>query len=102
MTEAVTVIADELTGALFRLAGARVLMPEPGTAAAVDDALAAARADSALVFITAELASGLPPAALAEALQSAAPLTLVIGDVRGRVPPADLVTKTRRVLGVEA
>jgi vacuolar-type H+-ATPase subunit F/Vma7 len=101
MSAAVTIIADEVTGALFRLAGARVVIPQPTAAAAVNEALTAARADSALVVMTAELARSLPGEVLEEALRSGEPLTLIIEDVRGGVPAADLVAKTRRILGVE-
>lgn len=98
MTQGVTVIADELTAALFRLAGAKVLVSDSRT---LERDFAAAREDAGLVMITAELAAGLPATILEPALVAAQPLTMVIDDARGRVPLPDLGAKTRRVLGVE-
>jgi len=99
MADGITVIADELTGAIFRLAGARVLVADPHSLARDFET---AREHSSLVMITAELATRLPGPTLEQALSAAEPLTLVIADVRGRMRWPDLVSRTRRILGVEA
>ncbi len=98
MSDGVAVIADELTASLFRLAGARVLVPEPE---ALERVFTTAQTGTALIMITAELADQLPPAVLEKALKAVQPLTVVIPDARERTAPPDLVTRTRRILGVE-
>jgi len=95
----ITVIADELTAVLFRLAGAKVLVPDPREVGA---AFAQARADTGLLLITAGLANRLPEAVLEQALRQMQPLTQVIPDALGRERPVDVVKRTRRILGVEA
>ena len=99
MAGVITVIADELTAVLFRLAGARVMVADART---LERDFDAAREASSLVIVTAETATQLPPAKLEQALLAADPLTLVITDARGRVPLPDLASRTRRTLGVEA
>lgn len=99
MTASVTVIADELTAALFRLAGGQVLIAEPRR---LERDFAAALESSAVVMITAEVAAQLPATVLERALSAAQPLTMVIDDARERRAPPDLVARTRRILGVEA
>ena len=98
MSAGVTVIADELTAAMFRLAGARVLSPD---ARAVTEVFASVRDDSTLVLITAELAAHLPAPVMDEARKATRPLTLVIADARNRKTPPDVARQTRRVLGVD-
>jgi vacuolar-type H+-ATPase subunit F/Vma7 len=91
-------IGDELSAAGYRLAGARVLSPEPAALAA---AFAGARNEAALVLISAQYAALLPRALLDEALLAQTPLTVVVPDVRGQVPPPDLERRLRASLGVE-
>ncbi|HXZ59431.1 MAG TPA: hypothetical protein VEG26_04560 [Steroidobacteraceae bacterium] len=93
----VAVIADELTAVAWALAGARVFAP---TADNIERCLATALDSAELVLLTPELAALLPQARLQEALHAFPPLTLVIGDARGRQAPPDLALETRRALGV--
>ena len=93
-------IGDEVTATGFRLAGARVHVPEP-TPDAVREAFEAARAEASVVLVTAGLARELPPALLEEALATTAPLTLVVDDLLGDGVPPDLEAAMRRALGVE-
>jgi vacuolar-type H+-ATPase subunit F/Vma7 len=93
-------IGDEVTATGFRLAGARVYVPEPAPDA-VREALEAARAEAAVVLVTAALAGELPPPLLEEALGATAPLTLVVDDLLGEAAPPDLESAMRRALGVE-
>ncbi len=91
-------IGDEVSGAGYRLAGARVQIPEPGRALA---ALDAARATAPLVLVSVAVAAEIPAAALAAALAAVAPLTLVVPDpVRG-APMPDLAARLRAQLGME-
>lgn len=94
------VIADESTAAGYRLAGARVLTPRAGTS--VEQAFAAACAQSALVLITAELAAQLPAARLEAALVGSQPLVVIVPDVGGRQTAPDLGRALRAALGVES
>jgi len=94
----VAFIGDEVSAAGYRLAGVRAYVPAPGEEAAV---LAAARAEAAVVLITAERAARVPAAELAVALSALSPLILVVPDVRGRVPPANLGKMVRKQLGME-
>jgi vacuolar-type H+-ATPase subunit F/Vma7 len=93
----VAVIADELTAVGWALAGAQVFAASADT---IEDCFKTARECAELVVLTAELAALLPQARLQEALESFPPLTLVIGDVRGRQGPPDLALEARRALGV--
>ena len=93
----VTVVADELTAVGWRLAGARVLIPDLGS---VEDCFRTALRAAEVVLITAEHASAVPATQLEEALRAQPPLVLVIADLReGREPP-DMEEETRRALGV--
>lgn len=92
------VIADEITAAGYRLAGADVRVPE---SVEVGEFLDAASAAAELVLITAELAAHVPPERLERALLGARPILLLIPDAGGRVPPRDLTSTLRRALGVE-
>lgn len=98
MTE-VAFIGDEVSAAGYRLAGVRSYVPAQGEEAAV---LAAARAEAALVLITAQRAAQVPAAELAAALAALRPLVLVVPDVRGLARPADLGKLVRKQLGMEA
>jgi vacuolar-type H+-ATPase subunit F/Vma7 len=95
----VAFIGDEVSAAGYRLAGVRSYVPAQGEEAAV---LAAARAEAALVLITAQRAAQVPAAELAAALAALRPLVLVVPDVRGLARPADLGKLVRKQLGMEA
>ena len=92
-------IGDEVTGAGFRLAGARVVVPEPDGEAA---ALADARAGAPLVLVSAAVAARIAPAQVAEAIGALAPLVLVVPDIRGEAPLPDIAARLRRQLGLES
>jgi vacuolar-type H+-ATPase subunit F/Vma7 len=91
------VVADELTAAGWRLAGARVLLGDAGNVA---DAFRTALQGADLVLITAELAAAVPATQLQDALHAYPPLVLVIADLRRAREPADIEEQTRRALGV--
>jgi vacuolar-type H+-ATPase subunit F/Vma7 len=92
------VIADELTAAGYRLAGARTIVPTPATLSSVFEA---ACEDCELLLLSATLAAELPRRRLELALVADRPLVLVIPDaLRRRVPP-DLARELQHTLGVE-
>lgn len=91
------VIADELTAAGFRLAGARIVVPATST---LDAEFEAACNDCELLLLSASLAAELPPAKLQWALAAARPLLLVIPDALRRRDPPDLTHELQRTLGV--
>lgn len=95
----VTLIADEVTALGWRLIGARVLLPSASSAV---DCWHDALRDSDLVVITAQYTAAIAPAELEAALLAAAPLVLVIADLRGREQPPDMQLEVRRALGVSA
>jgi vacuolar-type H+-ATPase subunit F/Vma7 len=92
-------IGDEVSAAGFRLAGARVAVPDEGAEAA---ALAEARAGAPLVLVSAAVAACIPENTMALALAAVAPLTLIVPDLRGEVPVPDVAARLRRQLGMEA
>jgi vacuolar-type H+-ATPase subunit F/Vma7 len=91
------VVADELTAAGWRLAGARVLIPDTQ---GVQESFATAVRGADVVLITAELASRLPEAQLRQSLHAHPPLVLLIGDLRHGCEPPDIEDEIRRALGV--
>jgi vacuolar-type H+-ATPase subunit F/Vma7 len=91
-------IGDELTAAGFRLAGARVRVPEDGEATRL---LEQARGEAELVLITAACARGVDPATLSEALMAARPLVVVVPDAAGIIAPPDLAARMLATLGIE-
>jgi len=91
-------LGDEISAAGFRLAGATTRVPAPG---AETDALAAARAESKLVLVSAPVAARIDEAALARALAALSPLTLLVPDPAGEVPLPDIAARLRRQLGLE-
>ncbi len=94
------VIADEITAAGYRLAGARTVVPDdPRSLAREFDR---AVDDCELLLITAELARALPAARLAEALVASRPLLVVVPDAGSRVEPPSLEHELRSALGVES
>ncbi|MFO1317946.1 MAG: hypothetical protein U1F58_20305 [Burkholderiales bacterium] len=92
-------VGDEVTAAGYRLAGARVRVPAPGDEGA---ALAAARAESPLVLISAACAARVDPAAMRAALAALAPLVVVVADAQRGAAPPDLAARLRGQLGLEA
>lgn len=92
-----TVVVDELSAVGWRLAGARVLIPDPPS---VEHCFKAALVDADIVLLTAQIASAIPASQLEEALRTQPPLVLVIPGLRpGREPP-DMEVETRRALGI--
>lgn len=91
-------IGDELSAAGFRLAGAIARTPPPGEEMSF---LEAARRESGLVLITAEVAARIAPSIMSRALAAPMPLVIVVPDVRNRRPPPDLGRAVRAQLGME-
>lgn len=92
------VICDEVTGLGWRLAGARVEVPQPDAVEAVwRDCLAHAQ----VVLITAPLAARLPQGQLASALAASRPPVLVIPDLRRTHEPLDPAAQVDRALGIK-
>jgi len=91
-------VGEEVNGAGFRLAGARVRVPEPGRAA---EALDEAREQAPLVLVSAAVAAEIPEARLAAAVAAIVPLTLVVPDPVGGTPMPDLAKRLRGQLGME-
>ena len=65
-------------------------------------ALAAARAESPLVLLSAAAAARIPAGALAQARAALAPLVLIVPDLHEEAPLPDLAARLRRELGLEA
>ena len=91
-------IGDETSAAGYRLAGARVEVPEPGAEAA---ALAAARAQAPLVLVSAAVAARIAERELRAALAALTPLTLIVPDLLGEAAVPDVAARLRRQLGLE-
>ncbi|MFW5924939.1 MAG: V-type ATP synthase subunit F [Myxococcota bacterium] len=91
-------IGDEVTAAGYRLAGLDVRVPPPEDAG---EALRAARATAPIVLVTAEVVEHVPADQMRAALEAPRPLTVVVGDVRGRRPAPDIGADLRRRLGME-
>jgi len=91
-------IGDELTAAGYRLAGARIVVPQPGEAAR---ALAGALQSAEFVLISASCADGMPQPQLDLALRRADPPVVVVPDVAGLAEPANLVAEVDRALGID-
>lgn len=90
-------IADEITALGWRLAGARVLIPEQRT---VEECFRTALNGADMVIITAQLSAALPAGVLDEALHSQPPLVAVIADLQHKQEPPDIEVATLRALGV--
>lgn len=93
-------IGDEPSAAGWRLAGARVMVPDPG--AESRSVLTALGGEAELVLLSSVTARALPPALLERFLLSLKPLTLVVGDVAEAVPVPDLAARVRARLGMSA
>jgi vacuolar-type H+-ATPase subunit F/Vma7 len=91
-------VGDEVSGAGFRLAGARVVVPEPDAEA---QALYAARAEAPLVLVSAAVAARIPETTVAEAIAALAPLVLIVPDLRGEAPLPDVAARLRGQLGLD-
>jgi vacuolar-type H+-ATPase subunit F/Vma7 len=91
------VLADRLTAAAWRLAGARVVeVPEALPAHELRAAFDAACASGSRVLLAAGVAARLPADALARRVRGSAPLVAVVE----AAIVADAVLHARRVLGV--
>lgn len=97
MDEGCVFIGDEVSAAGFRLAGLACHTPAPEQVAAL---FQHARGEAGLILITAEYAAHVPEGLLAEAQREQRPLLLVIADIRGRLPPVDIVSALKRQLGL--
>ena len=91
-------IGDEVSAAGYRLAGARVEVPEPGGEGA---ALAVARLQAPLVLVSAAVAARIAEHELRAALAALAPLTLIVPDLRGEAAVPDVAARLRHQLGLE-
>lgn len=93
-------IGDEWTATGWRLAGARVMVPELNAEpvrAAFEDAC---RDSPALVLIGAPFARLLAPGRLNEARRGLDPPVLVVGDAAGSERPDDIADAIRERMGV--
>jgi vacuolar-type H+-ATPase subunit F/Vma7 len=90
-------IGDEVSAAGFRLAGAQVEVPAPGTEAAT---LRAALRGRELVLLTVEVAQRIDPAVLRPLLGAPHPLVMLVPDARGAAALPDLAAEVRAQLGL--
>jgi vacuolar-type H+-ATPase subunit F/Vma7 len=90
-------IGDELTGAGFRLAGARVHSPP---AAEIPQLFRRLCQECRLLILTAEAAAGVPEELLRQTTAAGSPLLLVVPDARERRRPVDLAAMVRGTLGM--
>ncbi|MGB5542784.1 MAG: hypothetical protein WBO15_05255 [Gammaproteobacteria bacterium] len=104
-------IGDELTGAGFRLAGAKVMIIEdqgdgPDEKLAdkqiVAEIFGRALAEASLVTITTTVAAQLPSERIAQAIYAAQPPLAVVPDARDTLPLPNLGRRVRSALGVES
>lgn len=93
-------IGDEWTAAGWRLAGARVVMPDAQTDPVRAAFEAACGASPSLVLVSARLARLLDPARLMEARRKLDPPVLVVGDAVGSDRPDDVTGAIRERMGV--
>jgi vacuolar-type H+-ATPase subunit F/Vma7 len=92
-------LGDEVSAAGYRLAGARVRVPQPGAESAE---LAAARADAPLVLVSAAVAARIGVRELQQALAALSPLVMIVPDLHGQAPMPDLAARLSSQLGIEA
>jgi len=95
-------IGDELTGAGFRLAGARVWLIEAAERDTIEGIFDRGLADAPLVVITTTAAALLPEQKLAGAVRSANPPVAVVPDARSTLPLPDMRHRVRSALGVDS
>ena len=93
----IVVIANELNGVGFGLAGADVRSPADADVAAV---LAQALAGASLVVLTPRSAGALDPGVLGRALARPTPLVVVVPDITAPLADTGLARRMRAVLGV--
>ncbi|MEO5332084.1 MAG: hypothetical protein H7839_08680 [Magnetococcus sp. YQC-5] len=91
-------IGDEVSAAGWRLAGMRIVVPEPGQEA--EALLAVLSGATELVLLSSVCASALPPSLLERFLTSLTPLTLLVPDVQGRSTLPDLSAQVRARMGM--
>lgn len=94
-----TFIGDEFTGAGFRLAGLRVLNPDPER---LLESFRQALVDAPLLLLSREVADLLPKSELYEAILKARPPVAVVAAAAGSGGEAELVREVRIALGMEA
>ncbi|MBI4756549.1 MAG: hypothetical protein HY778_14275 [Betaproteobacteria bacterium] len=90
-------LGDVVSGAGYRLAGARTQVPQPGREA---DALERARQDAPLVLVSAAVAARIPENALNDAVAARESLVLVLADLIGGTAAPDLASRLRQELGI--
>ena len=91
-------LGDEVTAAGYRLAGAQVLVPAEGEAAAAFDESCAR---SPLVLVSAAVAAEIDATRLRTALLALQPLVLIVPDAQGDVPLPNLAARVRGQLGMQ-
>lgn len=97
--EGATFIGDELTGAGFRLAGLRVLNPDPER---LLESFRQALAEASLLILSREAADLLPRVELYEAVLQAAPPVAIVAAAGAAGGESELVREVRIALGMEA
>jgi len=90
-------IGDELTGAGFRLAGARVHSPP---AAEIGQLFRQLGRECELLILTAEAAAQVPDTLMRQTTAAGKPLLLVVPDAAERRQPEDLAALLRSKLGM--
>jgi len=91
-------LGDEIGAAGYRLAGATVHVPRKGEEGSM---LAAARAESSVVLVSAAVAVRIAEGELRRAVAALSPLTLVVPDPVVAEPLPDVAARLRRQLGLE-
>lgn len=90
-------IGDRVTASGFRLGGAMVVTPEPGSETKVFNS---ALETNNLILITAQVAACLPESLLEKTQITGSPLVLVIPDIRGFQQADNVADRLRRLLGM--
>ena len=90
-------IGDEVSACGYRLAGLKTHVPTQNNLATELDSVIEG---SALVLLSAEIAARLPDAQRERLLACINPPVVVVPDVRGQTPLADMATYLRKQLGV--
>jgi vacuolar-type H+-ATPase subunit F/Vma7 len=90
-------IGDELSAAGYRLAGVECLAP---SLTEIEQMLRAPDPDLGLLMMTAEQAERLPAALFTRARRRQRPALILVPDIRGQHPPADLTASLKRQLGL--
>jgi len=90
-------VGDEVTGAGYRLAGARVVLADGTT---VEDAIRDALDEAELILVGATAARDVPQAWLASLMRAGPPLVLVVPDIMARTAVPDLGAEAEHALGI--